>query len=64
MSFSATADDGSKRAQIFESLLETAKDIKDHNYRSYFVRRVTEDMQATDKQTESIEELQERLEQL
>ena len=43
-------------------MLATANEIKDYNYRSYFTRRVTQDMESGT--TDEIEELEDRLRQL
>ena len=45
-------------------MLATAEEIKDYNYRNYFVRRLKEDMTLPEAEQESVEDLNERLAQL
>ena len=54
--FSSSANQG-----VYDEMLQAASEIKDYNYRSYFTRRVTEDMQLDSK---SAEELSSQLEQI
>ena len=56
----ASFSTSSSKEAIFNEIIATASDIGDYNYKSYFVRRATEDMTKMDSFT--IEELQERLE--
>ena len=46
---------------MYDEMLQAASEIKDYNYRSYFTRRVTQDMQEGKK---SDEELTSQLEQI
>ena len=46
---------------VYDEMLQVASEIKDYNYRTYFTRRVTQDMQEASK---SEEELQSQLEQI
>ena len=52
----------SQQKEIYTEMLATANEIKDYNYRSYFTRRVTQDMES--ETTDEIEELEDRLRQL
>ena len=55
--FSTTASND--KETIFNEIISAASEISDYNYKSYFVRRATEDKAKIDSFT--IEELQERL---
>ena len=59
--FSAAAS-SSDKAQLFDELIATASQISDYNYKTYFVRRATEDKADMDSISES--DLQERLAQM
>ena len=52
---------GSKEA-LFSELVAEANQINDYNFRSYFVRRATEDQANPD--SVSVQDLQERLDQM
>ena len=56
----ASFSTSNSKEAIFNEIITTASDISDYNYKSYFVRRATEDMAKMDSFT--VEELQERLE--
>ena len=47
------------KASMFDEIISTAGQIKDYNFKSYFVRRATEDKAKCD--SFSTEEVQERL---
>ena len=56
--FTTTTD----KETLFNEMIETANGISDYNFKSYFVRRSTEDKAQMDSYT--VEEIQERLEQM
>lgn len=60
--FSAAAQMSSDKQTLFQELISEAAEIEDYNYKSYFVRRATEDSAKMDDF--SVEHLQERLEQM
>lgn len=59
---SAAANMSTDKESLFQEMIREASEIQDYNYKSYFMRRATEDSTKVDDF--SVDELKERLEQM